>query len=163
MSYEKRISYWSTDGCSSDLRVVPRRGIAAGSHFTALEPRPCPDVHRFVGTVSDAQVVILVGADGDRITGGPGLDQLDLDRGPRAAAQYQPRRHHEQDRCQLAHVRPHPLHHPGCSIRPPRHAGNAHARALVGRSEEHTSELQSLMRTSYAVFCLKKKNTTTTI
>src|SRR3546814_2037050 len=30
------------------------------------------------------------------------------------------------------------------------------------RSEEHTSELQSLMRLSYAVFCLKKKNTQTT-
>src|SRR3546814_3834607 len=29
--------------------------------------------------------------------------------------------------------------------------------ALIGRSEEHTSELQSLMRISYAVFCLKKK------
>src|SRR3546814_5588359 len=29
--------------------------------------------------------------------------------------------------------------------------------ALVARSEEHTSELQSLMRISYAVFCLKKK------
>src|SRR3546814_3294365 len=29
------------------------------------------------------------------------------------------------------------------------------------RSEEHTSELQSLMRISYAVFCLTKKNTTT--
>src|SRR3546814_8048915 len=29
------------------------------------------------------------------------------------------------------------------------------------RSEEHTSELQSLMRISYAVFCLKKKNTKT--
>src|SRR3546814_7821283 len=28
---------------------------------------------------------------------------------------------------------------------------------FVGRSEEHTSELQSLMRISYAVFCLKKK------
>src|SRR3546814_2171820 len=28
---------------------------------------------------------------------------------------------------------------------------------LLGRSEEHTSELQSLMRISYAVFCLKKK------
>src|SRR3546814_14167196 len=28
---------------------------------------------------------------------------------------------------------------------------------FVGRSEEHTSELQSLMRTSYAVFCLKQK------
>src|SRR3546814_1663583 len=30
-----------------------------------------------------------------------------------------------------------------------------------GRSEEHTSELQSLMRISYAVFCLKKKRSTT--
>src|SRR3546814_10725887 len=31
------------------------------------------------------------------------------------------------------------------------------AMQLLGRSEEHTSELQSLMRISYAVFCLKKK------
>src|SRR3546814_7451004 len=30
--------------------------------------------------------------------------------------------------------------------------------AVLERSEEHTSELQSLMRISYAVFCLKKKN-----
>src|SRR3546814_9010415 len=30
--------------------------------------------------------------------------------------------------------------------------------AIASRSEEHTSELQSLMRISYAVFCLKKKN-----
>src|SRR3546814_5470595 len=34
--------------------------------------------------------------------------------------------------------------------------------ALPARSEEHTSELQSLMRISYAVFCLKKKKTTST-
>src|SRR3546814_5041871 len=34
--------------------------------------------------------------------------------------------------------------------------------AFVERSEEHTSELQSLMRISYAVFCLKKKNNQTT-
>src|SRR3546814_5769905 len=33
--------------------------------------------------------------------------------------------------------------------------------AMLFRSEEHTSELQSLMRISYAVFCLKKKKTTT--
>src|SRR3546814_5990768 len=33
---------------------------------------------------------------------------------------------------------------------------------LRARSEEHTSELQSLMRISYAVFCLKKKNHTDT-
>src|SRR3546814_6982954 len=38
-----------------------------------------------------------------------------------------------------------------------------HRRLLrVGRSEEHTSELQSLMRISYAVFCLKKKTKETT-
>src|SRR3546814_4997945 len=36
-----------------------------------------------------------------------------------------------------------------------------HDRHIVGtRSEEHTSELQSLMRISYAVFCLKKKKLT---
>src|SRR3546814_10154866 len=40
--------------------------------------------------------------------------------------------------------------HPG-GARAHRHAG------LLRRSEEHTSELQSLMRISYAVFCLKKK------
>src|SRR3546814_1122119 len=33
----------------------------------------------------------------------------------------------------------------------------AHVTNLPARSEEHTSELQSLMRTSYAAFCLKKK------
>src|SRR3546814_2244185 len=54
------------------------------------------------------------------------------------------------------------------------YAGNGRAARLVGelvyrsiavdaeiRSEEHTSELQSLMRISYAVFCLKKKTTKT--
>src|SRR3546814_6971650 len=36
-------------------------------------------------------------------------------------------------------------------------------RLAIMRSEEHTSELQSLMRISYAVFCLKKKNKRRTI
>src|SRR3546814_1407748 len=39
---------------------------------------------------------------------------------------------------------------------PAAHAGLRPPRVVV-RSEEHTSELQSLMRISYAVFCLKKK------
>src|SRR3546814_1239275 len=41
------------------------------------------------------------------------------------------------------------------------HAGKTHRRVgfVDVRSEEHTSELQSLMRISYAVFCLKKKKT----
>src|SRR3546814_5431178 len=51
----------------------------------------------------------------------------------------------------------------GCSSRAPATRGGCAARARSGcpargRSEEHTSELQSLMRISYAVFCLKKKN-----
>src|SRR3546814_1816706 len=37
----------------------------------------------------------------------------------------------------------------------------AHRERARHRSEEHTSELQSLMRISYAVFCLKKKSKTT--
>src|SRR3546814_10005331 len=51
-----------------------------------------------------------------------------------------------------------------CSSRrndPPWHVclcGNVDQRNRHIRSEEHTSELQSLMRNSYAVFCLKKKN-----
>src|SRR3546814_6824563 len=36
-------------------------------------------------------------------------------------------------------------------------AGTGEDRCVMDRSEEHTSELQSLMRISYAVFCLKKK------
>src|SRR3546814_4757928 len=40
-----------------------------------------------------------------------------------------------------------------------RRTGNIAAMVKINRSEEHTSELQSLMRISYAVFCLKKKKT----
>src|SRR3546814_4528435 len=40
-------------------------------------------------------------------------------------------------------------------------ASRATSQAHRGRSEEHTSELQSLMRISYAVFCLKKKTNQT--
>src|SRR3546814_1928434 len=47
-------------------------------------------------------------------------------------------------------VRAHPGQEPGLHRR-------AAERAAADRSEEHTSELQSLMRISYAVFCLKKK------
>src|SRR3546814_2610164 len=45
-----------------------------------------------------------------------------------------------------------PSGHPGAGARP--------TARCTKRSEEHTSELQSLMRISYAVFCLKKKNKT---
>src|SRR3546814_7850991 len=45
---------------------------------------------------------------------------------------------------------------PFCDI--PRRTAHLLQSERLGRSEEHTSELQSLMRISYAVFCLKKKN-----
>src|SRR3546814_6232373 len=61
--------------------------------------------------------------------------------------------------------------HPECRFRanclqshscsPPVENGTCCAPYHSGRSEEHTSELQSLMRISYAVFCLKKKNNKT--
>src|SRR3546814_10847109 len=54
---------------------------------------------------------------------------------------------------------------PGRRRRPLRRAVRARPGAAashrLARSEEHTSELQSLMRTSYAVFCLKKKTKST--
>src|SRR3546814_2619919 len=64
-----------------------------------------------------------------------------------AAAQRE-RREQREDEC-LAH---------GSSslIEQAQYVGTS-ARSWAGRSEEHTSELQSLMRISYAVFCLKKQ------
>src|SRR3546814_3360103 len=66
---------------------------------------------------------------------------------------------------------PHPVRRAQL-CRPCARDGRRHARAALlfrqarrccrDRSEEHTSELQSLMRISYAVFCLKKKNKQTT-
>src|SRR3546814_1948340 len=46
--------------------------------------------------------------------------------------------------------------HQSCEMDVPARSG-AYLASLRDRSEEHTSELQSLMRNSYAVFCLKKK------
>src|SRR3546814_2582636 len=56
----------------------------------------------------------------------------------------------------------HPLRDPEAVLlvdhhQPQRLVGHCLLKDRVGRSEEHTSELQSLMRNSYAVFCLKKK------
>src|SRR3546814_10035847 len=49
----------------------------------------------------------------------------------------------------------------GAAMTRPVRAATASLLLITGvRSEEHTSELQSLMRISYAVFCLKKKKTT---
>src|SRR3546814_9411901 len=71
--------------------------------------------------------------------------------GPAAAAQKARRGHSPDLRCSGRGAN-----------RPTRRRPAAPATAVRrDRSEEHTSELQSLMRISYAVFCLKKKKTTT--
>src|SRR3546814_5269160 len=75
----------------------------------------------------------------------------------------------EPDRGPLCLIRrrDHPVHEPESVVAVARQQRGAvevdPARALREdeRSEEHTSELQSLMRISYAVFCLKKKKKTT--
>src|SRR3546814_1169232 len=108
-AYEMRISDWSSDVCSSDLRrarhgagdVRERRPAAAVPQRCGGQPRLCQRalrgrVQRTARRQADAR----------------------LGRRPRAGI--------ERDR--------------------------------QARSEEHTSELKSLMRTSYAVFCLKKNN-----
>src|SRR3546814_2757774 len=92
-----RISDWSSDVCSSDLRLRQQPSVAC---------RP----------IACSSAAFLC-----RSTGGPALSC------GRAAGGGDPA----------------PTSHTGCGA----------------RSEEHTSELQSLMRISYAVFCLKKKKT----
>src|SRR3546814_3798959 len=89
-------------------------------------------------------------ADGDDVA-----EMLARRTGPVAAAD---RRHHLAHATQLAvHHRHHvfALYHQAAVFRQAQ--GGVEDGAVFGRSEEHTSELQSLMRTSYAVFCLKKK------
>src|SRR3546814_2384918 len=103
-AYEMRISDWSSDVCSSDLRHEGELGfqlIAARRHQQVGE------IHR---RRTHAHANLARPGDGNR-----------------------PVREHDPGMIgkQFAH--------------------------LNSRSEEHTSELQSLMRISYAVFCLKKK------
>src|SRR3546814_1414786 len=62
---------------------------------------------------------------------------------------------HKGRGCCMAQLKPsYPLYLANVAKRP-----NQDLEVTDKRSEEHTSELQSLMRSSYAVFCLKKKNT----
>src|SRR3546814_8857325 len=85
-----------------------------------------------------------------------GIDQR-LDLAVAGVAEFDPRdiRGAEVGCARLAGLRP--LHRvQGAGAKVGRGIGGIAVEADV-RSEEHTSELQSLMRTSYAVFCLKKK------
>src|SRR3546814_5357705 len=114
-----RISDWSSDVCSSDLR-------AEADIATAVVPV------QGVGAQCGANAAILLG-DQDALIERIHRDRLDL--AQRAGSGGVAER----------------LLQPHTDVRP--------IDLEVIRSEEHTYELQSLMRISYAVFCLKKKNT----
>src|SRR3546814_3131292 len=92
-AYEMRISYWSSDVCSSDLHL-------GGDRLQPHGRRPQGDAGMTAAPVLQIEGLTVCYRSGRRLL--PAVQQFD-------------------------------------------------------RSEEHTSELQSLMRISYAVFCLKKK------
>src|SRR3546814_7471042 len=122
-----RISDWSSDVCSSDL--VEQHAVAAAVAEPSLEHRLPGDLPRCA--VVAETVLVHVHA----------VDQ-------HAAVAVRPRRMPGQRRALepvVAGVQA------GRQLRMRRRIGAGH------RSEEHTYELQSLMRLSYADFCLKKK------
>src|SRR3546814_4912971 len=109
-AYEMRISDWSSDVCSSDLRCF----------LLAKQPQHLVIVSgNLVVEIEEAKTVIHLAAD---VKGGV-------------------------------------WRHPSIC----KSSRSECARDPPARSEEHTSELQSLMRISYAVFCLKKKTKQITI
>src|SRR3546814_8906373 len=128
-----RISDWSSDVCSSDLQLP------------LAPPTPVPP-----------ERVLARSFPARRASAGTA---------PRQTSSF-PRSRGSSPRCHPAHG----SYREGCiwstrqttvrasSPPPPALQGAASYCAAV-RSEEHTSELQSLMRISYAVFCLKKKKT----
>src|SRR3546814_9032540 len=123
-----RISDWSSDVCSSDLLDLRRQAVA--ERLLALDLPPQQRLRRLeLGDVADHR------EHDPETASGRGMQQ-----GTQLAAQ--------QGRAVEADADRAPAHR---RIRLP-------AAAPVGRSEEHTSELQPLMRISYAFFCLKKKN-----
>src|SRR3546814_7085559 len=136
-----RISDWSSDVCSSDLEIVEhgfqQASIACQTGLVDLHPAVWRSLGKKIGRGKRrvAEEILLAGIAALRACGGR-LGRLNID--GRALG----RGDGGTGRC---------LHGGGAKFR------SIVAKPASGRSEEHTSELQSLMRISYAVFCLKKK------
>src|SRR3546814_2146291 len=135
-AYEMRISDWSSDVCSSDLRTERGGSIDRGYGQPALHVADHP-----IGRLEQALGDAALGGelrhqhehrDGGECVARRSAERLDLE---------QPQRRHRAQRKEQTE-----------------YAADAHGeRHRHPRSEEHTSELQSLMRISSAVFCLKHK------
>src|SRR3546814_5066505 len=115
-AYAMRMSDWSSDVCSSDLRLLFKR-------------RPQPLSARSRGPLEPPDRLFDRGGGRSSVRAGRGRSRQEL------------------------------LRHQGRPAARARMVWHGLCRCPEdARSEEHTSELQSLMRISYAVFCLKKKN-----
>src|SRR3546814_4239176 len=162
-----RISDWSSDVCSSDLSAASAQSVrilAADADSVGGKAPPHVAAYSFGQVEYDAFV-----------------GEIDLDAVEQRQAVHAEQQRRPFDEAQRAErlavgkadgqvVDVHAVDHDAAdrgAHRRHRLAGHrAQRRRQKGqavrafRSEEHTSELQSLMRISYAVFCLKKKNTT---
>src|SRR3546814_2520374 len=133
-----RISDWSSDVCSSDLQVVARHRVEV--RCAAIDQADAVVDGRYQVAHQDRRNVVVEPA-----------PEAGL---PRSGPEHRPQGGGEQAE-------------DGCVVGDQRAAGGVrhghgsgrqgNTPRFRGRSEEHTSELQSLMRISYAVFCLKKK------
>src|SRR3546814_3087618 len=130
-AYAMRISDWSSDVCSSDLLIPATRSASLTQ----------PDC---ASTARNRRVRAAVHPSSR--TRSPGMKGL--------AATKLPSRLREGLAEGLFRSPPSPETAPDFPREP-----RSTSRAIAPRSEEHTSELQSLMRISYPVFCLKKKKT----
>src|SRR3546814_2794057 len=136
-----RISDWSSDVCSSDLMDRAEACAIVGGDTRVLA----------LGVDADdrAGIVEQVGDDGAHaLAGARRRDRQQM--GGAGIAQRLARFAVAADQQAVA------ILGEGARLAIGGEAGRAVG--IVARSEEHTSELQSLMRISYAVFCLKKKN-----
>src|SRR3546814_1079705 len=126
---------WSSDVCSSDLveslRQLAQERLGVGG------ARRLPQFLGGCGPVAVAQIVARRGGEDHRFL-----------------------RHHRDARADGGGVgggQRHAIEADLARLRVVEALGELEEGRLAGRSEEHTSELQSLMRISYAVFCLQKK------
>src|SRR3546814_7508593 len=127
-----RISDWSSDVCSSDLRFLRRAGRDAAD---ALHPcRVDVDMACSAGALA-----ATIARDACDVVGQRNVHQI-VARGRR------------DDAFVTLRLSKYDLHSSPTLLSVPRFTN----RHISIRSEEHTSELQSLLRISYAVFCLKK-------
>src|SRR3546814_2067426 len=135
-----RISDWSSDVCSSDL-------TAASRWAEPPDPAPPPSL-RTGGQHVLVQLGDIGGIGADLLVGARAVLGRLGDAGG----------NHDRRRLVRDHRQPRLLQSAEnvlALLAEPLERGVEHRR-VAPRSEEHTSELQSLMRTSYAVFCLKK-------